>query len=386
MVDETLVKRMYKLNTNGSTQVWEIHSNDSQYWSESGRLGGAMIVSAPTDVVAKQKRTLAEQVEFICQSKINKQIDKKYVEDVADIHTADEKLLGFTVMLAHEYEKQKRKIVFPCIGQPKLDGIRCPTTADGMFSRGRKRFNSCLHIQAELDDFYEGDATAELDGELYTHEFKSDFESICGAVKKSADTADANELALQAKMQYHVYDTPRIGDLVETDAFVTRQAALAEAFANSTSIKVVETVIVNNEEELIALKKRFESEGYEGIMVRNIDSVYGRKRSYDLLKWKEFIDEEFLIIGINEGTGRLKGCAGSFKFALYNNEGDMFIAGLSGEPLWFKAKLKGSTERLKYLFEHPEECVGKMATIRYQNRTKYNVPRFPVCQAIRDYE
>ena len=85
----TIYKRMYKLNVNGSTQVWEIHHNDNSYWSISGKLNGKLIINAPTIVTPKQKRSLIEQVMFMCDSQINKKKDKKYVEDINDIHTAD---------------------------------------------------------------------------------------------------------------------------------------------------------------------------------------------------------------------------------------------------------------------------------------------------------
>ena len=31
-------------------------------------------------------------------------------------------------MLAHEFKKNKHKVKYPCIVQPKLDGIRCIAT------------------------------------------------------------------------------------------------------------------------------------------------------------------------------------------------------------------------------------------------------------------
>jgi DNA ligase-1 len=373
MANETLYKTLYKLNTNGSTQVWEIHRNHNSYWSVSGKLGGKMIVNEPTLVTPKQTRTLEEQVEFYCESQVNKKKDKKYVENVEDIHRADGDLVGFSAMLAHSYEKQKSKIKFPCIVQPKLDGIRCLSTVDGFFSRGRKEFTSCPHIREELAKFFEGNPKARLDGEFYTHEFKEDFEKICKAVKKSADKAEPSDLEFQKKVQLHLYDAPRIGTLTDTDSFQKRQAELAKTFADYKYIHVVETVVVNNEDEMLACKERWIEEGYEGIMLRNIDSPYEGKRSYNLQKFKDFIDDEFEIIGVNEGNGKLAGHAGSFTFKMK-----------SGNT--FDAKMIGSTSRLKDLFEHQSKCIGKMATVRYQNLSADGNPRFPVCRGIRDYE
>lgn len=385
--ENTLYKTLYKLNTNGSTQVWHIHRNENSYWSVSGKLDGKMTVNAPTLCEPKQKRTQEQQVVAVCESQIEKKRRKKYVEDINDIHSANDNLLGFEAMLAHKYEgNNKKKITFPCIAQPKLDGIRNLSTSDGFFSRGRKEFTSCTHIKAELEGFFKANPQARLDGELYTHEFKEDFEKICKAVKKSAEKATATDLVLQEKIQYWVYDTPRIASFTEQDKFVDRQAELAKTFKDYKYVKVVETVIVQNEEELLALKAKWIQDGWEGIMVRQMDAPYEAKRSYTLQKLKDFIDEEFLIVAINEGQGKLAGHAGSFTFALHDNEADAFIAGLDTNVQKFDAKMIGSIDRLKDLFENPEKALGKTATVRYQNRSADDIPRFPVCRGIRDYE
>lgn len=373
-MNDTLYKTLYKLNTNGTTQVWSIYHNANSYWSVSGKLSGKMIVNEPTLVTPKQKRTLEEQVVFYCESQVNKKKDKKYVEDVNDIHRADSDLVGFSAMLAHKYENQKSKINFPCIVQPKLDGIRCLTTSDGFFSRGRKEFTSCVHIKEELASFFERNPEARLDGEFYTHEYKEDFEKICKAVKKTAEKATPADIEFQKKVQYHVYDTPRIKLYTEVDKFVDRQRELAHTFKDYKYIKIVPTVIVQNEEEIITLKAKWIQEGYEGIMIRNMNSPYEGKRSYNLLKWKDFVDNEFIIVRVNEGNGKLVGHAGSFTFSL------------NGGSKTFDAKMIGSISRLKYYFEHQNECIGKLATIRYQNLSADGIPRFPVCRGIRDYE
>ena len=366
-------KTLYKLNSDGSTQVWSIHFDNKGYWSVASKLGGKEIVSAPTVVTAKVNRTLDEQILSEVESKIKKKLDKKYVEDVNDIHSADSNLDGYTAMLAQSYAKHSKKITFPCATQPKLDGIRNLATVEGMFSRGRKRFTSCPEIQKELKDFFSKHPTALLDGEFYTHEFKDEFELICSAVKKSAEKATPKHVVLQNKIQYWVYDSPRINGLTETDSFVDRQKALAEALKDYKYIKVVPTVIVANEDELNARKMAWVGEGYEGSMARNSNSPYEGKRSYNLQKMKDFIDGEWTIVRANEGNGKLTGHVGSFTFKMDNGK-------------TFDAKLIGSISRLKYLFEHQEECVGKEGTVRYFNMTADGVPRFPVCQSVRDYE
>ena len=374
------LKTLYKLNTNGSTQVWSIHIGVHSHWTVTGKLGGKMITSAPTAVLPKSNRTLEQQVLSEANSKINKKLRKKYVDNVEDIHTADANLPGYTAMLAHNYDKHKAKIVFPAYAQPKLDGVRCLATREGMFSRGRKQFTSCWHIQEELDIFFESNAEVDtkLDGELYTHEFKSQFEKIISAVRKTAEKTTEKDLELQQKMEYWVYDAPSLGGIYdETHYFGDRfyEASIMIEPEGFEHIRIVPTVIVKNEKELIKLKEKWIQEGFEGAIVRNIRSPYEGKRSFNLQKLKDFEDAEFKIVGMVEGKGKLAGHAGKFIFEL----GD-------GSGLTFEAKLSGSFERLRILFEDHSLWKGEWGTVRYQGKLASGRPRFGVCVSIRNYE
>ena len=107
-------------------------------------------------------------------------------------------------------------------------------------------------------------------------------------------------------------------------------------------------------------------------MLRNIDSLYVNKRSYDLQKVKEFQDEEFEIIGIDEGRGKLTGHVGSFVCRTANGKE-------------FLAKMAGDTDKLKEYFENHALWQGKQLTVKFQGLTgKEQVPRFPVGLRIRD--
>ena len=363
-------KTLYKLNTNGSTQVWSIYHDDESYFTVASKLGGKEIQNTPTIVKAKGKNTQAEQVISEVDSKIRKKIDKKYVENIEDINKAEGDLDGYTAMLAHKFKEQKHKINFPCAMQRKYDGIRCLATKDGFFSRGRKQFSSCQHIWKELAPFFAKYPNARLDGEFYTHEYKDEFELICSAVKKTADKAIDKDIKLQNKVEYHVYDAPRLNGLNETDTFIKRQKMIAEELKNLKSVKVAETLYGVKEEDINEQKGKWIEEGYEGAMIRNTNMPYEYKRSYNLLKLKDFDDSEFEIIGIKEGTGNYSGHVGSFTVKMKNGKE-------------FDAKLMGSMDRLRYLFTHQKEAIGKMATVRHQGFSTYGIPRFPVMREIR---
>ena len=90
--------------------------------------------------------------------------------------------------------------------QPKLDGVRCIFTKDSAFSRTGKKFKNVAHLEYDLTDFFRKNPNTMLDGELYNHALKDDFEKIILLVRKTKPTEDDRRDA-QHLVQYHVYDT-----------------------------------------------------------------------------------------------------------------------------------------------------------------------------------
>ena len=107
------------------------------------------------------------------------------------------------------------------------------------------------------------------------------------------------------------------------------------------------------------------ADGMEGQMLRRGDSLYEGKRSKNLLKRKEFIDEEFVITSVNEGQGNWQGFAKSVSYIMPS--GKTFDAGIKGNQAYCKA-----------LLAKAGKLVGSEATVRYQNLTSDGIPRFPV--------
>jgi DNA ligase-1 len=269
-------------------------------------------------------------------------------------------------MLAHKYSEQAHKIKYPAFVQPKLDGIRCiAIVKDGqatLWSRTRKPITSCPHIVQELEAAFETQDII-LDGELYNHEMKSDFEKIVSLVRQE-EPGEGHEI-----VQYHVYDT------FNPEPFKLRYAKLHRLFRmfEFYSLVLVQTEVAQTEDSVMEFFEKYRAQGYEGAMMRNVESSYVNKRSYDLQKVKEFDDAEYPIVGVEEGRGKL---AGHAIFVCKTDAGKEFLA-----------KMKGDTSKLKEYFEKHDLWKGKKLTVQYQGLTgKEGVPRFPVGVAIRDYE
>lgn len=373
---------LYKKTSTGAIQFWTIyvyedsdHSTAYIMETQYGQLGTDSPQTTLDTIwtgknVGKKNETSAQkQAELEAKAKWEKQKKKGYVEsmDAALAGEVDELIEGGILpMLAHKFVDQGHKIKYPAFVQPKLDGIRCIAIVEKgkctLWSRTRKPITGMPHIVEELQRIFAQDNVV-LDGELYNHDYKSNFERIVSLVRQ--ENADPDHKLVQ----YHVYD------VINDSTFQDRSAWLQIMFRHFAFdyTKRVPTYTVNYEDEVMDYFDDFRAQGYEGAMLRNSLSKYVNKRSYDLQKVKEFDDGEFKIVGITEGRGKL---AGHAIFVCMDDKGDKF-----------EAKMKGDTARLKEYFENHALWEGKKLTVKYQGLTSAKkVPRFPIAHAIRDYE
>ena len=269
--------------------------------------------------------------------------------------------------------------------QPKLDGIRCIAMREGLFTRTGKEIVAVPHIHEALEPFFEKYPNAVLDGELYNHAYKDDFNKIIHLVRKQ-NLTDEHLMESRRMIQYHIYDAPVIGNgrwaMSEKDSFSDRTSTLDSFFRYlrydnlntkyEDSIVIVETIEIHGREQLDRCYEDYVEAGYEGQMIR-LDGPYENKRSPKLLKRKEFVDEEYTILGYEEGKGNRAGTIKHFKFK--NKDGKDF-----------NSNVKGTFEYMAELLEKADELIGKEATVKYFNLTPDGVPRFPYVIAIRDYE
>lgn len=366
------MKTLYKRAKKGKLQQWSIEVDRNQYITREGYVDGKITTSKPTVCIAKNvgksnETSPEQQAESEALSKWKKKQEKGYVQDPKLV----DNVFVIEPMLAHKWSKYKSKIRGVVASQPKLDGIRCIATKNGLFTRTGKKILAAPHIERLIAQILEGlDDNVMLDGELYNHSLKDDFNKITSIVRKSKLTTKDIETSLQL-LQYHVYD------IINTSrSFSYRFEALKYLIPQDSShLKLVPTYFyenINSQKTQTSLDKAYQqylADGYEGQMIRKTDSQYEKgKRSKNLLKRKEFIDQEFEIIDIEEGIGNRSGMMGRVKFKN------------------FDANARGSHQYFKELLVNKHKYVGKMATVRYQNLTPDGIPRFPVMIAIRDYE
>ena len=274
-------------------------------------------------------------------------------------------------MLAHKFDDSRIDFKRPVYIQAKLDGVRCLFTKDGAFSRNGKQFMNVRHIEMALKPFFAEQPDVVLDGELYNHKLKHDFEKIISLVRKQKPT-DEDRLNAQHLVQFHVYD---YFDGVVYDNYQTRMQLLVNAGFYDAQIKHVPALLVDSYNYARVQHEEFLSLGYEGSIIRNGDGIYKHGRSYDLMKFKDFSDTEATIIDYVTGKGKRTGTLG--KFIMQDDDGVVF-----GCPPG-----KGySYKDLKTMLKNADSFIGKRATFTYFQRTKANSYRHPLFKCIRNYE
>ena len=273
-------------------------------------------------------------------------------------------------MLAHKFDIKRVDYSKPVYIQPKLDGVRCLFTKDGAFSRTGKQFMNVAHIQLELISFFKDNPDVTLDGELYNHELKHDFEKIISLVRKQKPTAD-DRLEAKNLMQYHLYD---FIDNKKTN-YQNRMHQLACANVYSNSIKHVPAYRVYKHEEALNMHHdAYLAKGYEGSILR-LNGKYKHGRSYDLMKFKDFSDTEATIVGYETGKGKREGTLG--KFIMQDDDGVEF-----GCPPGKGYNYKD----LANILDNIGDYIGKRATFTYFQRTQAGSYRHPLFKTLRNYE
>jgi len=273
-------------------------------------------------------------------------------------------------MLAHKVNDKKIDFSEPVFIQPKLDGVRCIFTKDGAYSRTGKQFRNLRHIELRLERFFKAQPNAVLDGELYNHALRDDFEQIISLVRKQKPT-DEDRRNAQHLIQYHVYDI-----IAEGPSYEDRlNWLLSSRYLWCNAVIPVETHKVNKYEEAANMHyDGFLKQGYEGSILR-LNGPYEQKRSYNLQKFKDFSDDEATIVGYEAGKGKRTGTLG--KFFMMDDQGVEF-----GCPPGKGFNYKD----LANILNNVHEYIGKRATFTYFERTKAGNYRHPQFKCIRDYE
>jgi len=349
---------LYKVTKTGAIQTYEVSVTDDVITVTQGQLDGKKQSYTTTCTPKNEGRanvtTGAEQALSEAESKHTKKLKSGYVLDSSG--TIQVKL----PMKVKVYQDQLNNVKFPCVTQPKLNGVNAtihlqPDSSILVTSRGGEVYPSLPHLEADLHYTFAYYNTDKLAGELYIH--GEHLQNITSAVKK------ANELTPQ--LTFHIFDFPKIPGV-----YSQRYPILNHNLKKTTTVFLIDTAIVSSHE---SIEKEFNeaiSEGYEGLVIYNQHALYEyNTRSSNIFKYKKAQDAEFLIVGYEVDK---------------NKHPILVCLANTTEIATFKVKPKGTDAERKQILTDIDTYLNKWYTVEFECYSATNIPLKPVGIGLRN--
>ncbi len=226
----------------------------------------------------------------------------------------------------------------------KYDGVRAYWNGKQLLAR------SGNPIQAP-EGFIQQLPSVALDGELWFD--RQGFGRSAALIHRASDHPEY--LSEWQQVQYMVFDAPQ-----QSGDFKQRLAVLNALELKNTQIKIVKQWKVANHQDLKQQLDEFTKAGAEGLMLRLISAPYQGQRSNDLLKVKQWQDDEATVKEWLPGKGKYKGMMGALLVVLDDGR-----------------EIKIGTGFRDVERKHPP-AVGSRVTFKHQGVTVSGLPKFPV--------
>lgn len=272
-------------------------------------------------------------------------------------------------MLAFRYQDKKKHLSFPCVVQPKLNGIRMlaqngvlKSRSHGLDEPKEWSLTRLLHIRQELEGFFNKHPNKMLDGELYIHG-----ESL-QKINSYARVTSAADHDKSAKLYYCIFDCFHEDD--PELHYADRMSHVWKELRNKEPIRIVNSHIAFEELHLHRFHRLNKSNGYEGTIIRELFAPYGtlttcgnkENRWPYLLKLKDWLDDEFEIIRYQITYGRKN--ERGFEMTCLTHDGKEFSVG------------SGLSHFQRDFFEQ-EPPIGQRATIKFECYSDAGIPLKP---------
>ena len=293
----------------------------------------------------------------------------------------------FSCQLAQDSNDHKTKMVGEKIIQVKLDGSRVLTVLypDGrvdQFSRNGKEIVNFPHIKQQFSIVAKTvDEPTVFDGEIMSASFQDLMTQFYR--KENVDTKDSVlnvfDIIPLVDFKKGLCHTPQIDRIKKLDKWFSLVKTSLDN-VNVLGYEIINLDLADGKERLSQINKTVLSEGYEGIMIKDLDANYECKRSSNWLKLKPISTIDLCIIGMQEGTDKYRGMLGSLLCSGVDDYKEIVVnvgSGLTDE------------ERRCY-WDDKDNVIGKVAEIAYDAITRnlsgeYSL-RFPRFLRLRGFE
>tara|TARA_Y200000002_G_C22681179_1_gene664154 strand:- start:2027 stop:3157 length:1131 start_codon:yes stop_codon:yes gene_type:complete len=360
--------------TNGKIYEWQVKINKiNEEHYEIITLNGYSDGKKAEHIVnikkGKAGRTVLEQAILETQSKFNKK-EKEYSTVIFKPMLADKVKVD---LYTGKSKSRAFRIEFPAYVQPKLDGLRGITYLKNneicIQSRAGNIFENFNVLKNQLKNIFTilGE-NVYLDGELFTDEFS--FQELSGLVRITEEKVTEKELNKIDKIRYHVFDIYFVNtpDMPFKERFEKLQQLMK--IKNINLIHLVETTLVKDFNKADEMHDNYVSKGGEGLMIRDINSIYEpNKRSKYLQKYKKFDEDEYKIVGFKDSE-REKGLV-------------IWVCEINS-GIQFDVVPNGTKDERKDLYKIADKFIGKLLTVQYLGLTDDGIPKIAKGKDIRE--
>jgi DNA ligase-1 len=366
---------------------------------KTGLLNGTMTPQPDIEVYSgKANRTVEEQTHLEYNSMLQDYLDKGYKpltdygieaswQITSDIYTKiattilnDSNNVPKAMLAKIAFDKRDRRFNKLWYSSFKIDGVRCMIRYDSVnkclltASRGGKDFSySTKHIceNEVLLQIFKEHPSLVLDGELYIHGKSLPF--ISGLSRMKYYNAE-----IHAKLDFYVFDivvdkqfTYRLEILKSVELALRTKALLLDDMSILDTVRFVKHEDTYSHGDVMEMHDRAIEEGYEGVVLRDPDGMYGYgSRDWRMIKIKMFDDAEFTITGMTDGL----------------RPEDMVFVLNSHNGKSFEAKPVGSRMLREHYRNNIHLYIGKKGCVKYFGFTPYGIPNLPTFKYVREDE
>lgn len=372
---------LYARSSNGKVLEWTIIVAGDKFQTVSGHHDGQLVTSPWTVCKGKNptksNATTPEQQALLeAKAKVKLKEKEGYNTDITLIDAKN----FLQVMTCIKWEENGRRKIADAFDrgekvfvQPKFDGHRVIIRPNMVQTRGGDPMHALGHVQKVFAPIFERKIWLKPDGEAYNHLFKHKFEDLSSMLTKKKLTPEEIEEARQ-HVQFYFFDLMQADETDLEMPFFDRYMKMLELMTeldNSEGyVRLSPTHIVSSFEEIATYEQQYLADGYEGLVIKLNKPYERRENSLYQVKFKPTKDDEFLIIDIIEGKGKMAGAA-------------IFVCQTS-DGVRFEAVPKCPMPKRREIFVNRLEYIGRQLTVTHGGFTNAGSLRWPRAKALRD--
>lgn len=279
----------------------------------------------------------------------------------------------FDLMLAEPLDE--KRLEFPVIVEPKLDGVRVCAKVDApnkhveFLSRSGKPFTTFNVIKKDLLKAFEQQKLAwMLDGEVVTGSFNK---TVSEVRRKEGQAEDAVFYIFDGMSWFNFASMTDAKPLLKRWNSLLRDSALSSD--GLPAIQLIPQRIAYTVDEVHAIYAEYRAQGFEGAIVKHIEAPYEKKRSHSWMKMKNQDSVDAPVVGVFEGTGKYEGLMGGLIVELESGVKVRVGSGLSDDQrkefwkAWHDGELEGRIVEVEYHEYTPDGSLRHPRFVRFRD-------------------